>query len=129
MEEMQIDYDYFLDEYGADEIGEELFEKLCKKSYVIINSLIVNPTLIKQNEVAYKNAICSQVEYMANGDYKKILTGNDINNLKSENYPNYSYTKNENNNIFSYNGITISPLAIMYLRNGNLLYRGVDCVI
>lgn len=129
MEEIIIDYDYYLDNYGGEEIDEEVFEKLLNKSQAIITSLITNPCLIKNNIDAYNNAVCAQIEYMASGDYKKILSGNDANNLQSESYPNYSYTKSDSNNIFSVNGITISPLSIVYLKNAGLLYRGVGYVI
>lgn len=127
-----VDYDYYVDVYGAKEIDDELFDTLTKRCELLINSLVTHKELIdisETNKIAYKNAICAQIEYLSENTESK-LQGNDTNSYLSENYPSYSYTRNEKTvNTVNVSGITIAPLAYTYLNNAGLLYRGVNYVV
>ena len=122
----KVDYQFYIDEYGGNELTEEQFGQYSKKALQFINELsasrLLLNTLSDNDEYLTKMATCALCDY----DYKEDNRKEKL-SIASESVPSHSRTYNTSANAKTINEVYKERVQTVYgfLLSTNLLYRGV----
>lgn len=81
-----VDFEYYLDIYKGQNMGEDEFNKIRNTAEDVILTL-VNPSFIDKYKNDIQYAICLEIDYLHDYNYEQISIGKDTVNFESESYP------------------------------------------
>ncbi len=122
----KVDYHFYADTYGGNELNEEQFNIYSKKALQFINELSASRLLMNDlnddDTYLVKMATCALCDYDFENDKRK-----EKESIASESVPSHSKTYNTSANAKTNNEVYKEKVQTVYgyLLSTNLLYRGV----